>query len=96
MSASRSSPRSAVACATSLDSSMKEETCLRSRASGASAVSESRARSARTLFCEASSARTLSTSLSAGSARRMTWLSSEPRPATPVPNSARISDSRCR
>ena len=66
MSAPRSVRRSAVACATLLECSMKELTCLRSRASGASVVSESRARSESTRFCDASSARTLSTSLSAG------------------------------
>ena len=96
MSASRSAERSAVASATSAEFSSAEETRLRSRASGASTVSPSTARRWSVSFSEARISRTLSTSLSAGLARRMTSLRSSPRPATPVPSSLRMIDSRAR
>ena len=96
MSASRSPRRSAVASATSLMLVSAPLTCRRSRASGFMIVSESTARSASRSFCLARIFRTSSTSRSAGSARRMTSDRSSPRPATPMPRSERMIDSRSR
>ena len=96
MSAARSPRRSAVAWATSLELRTAPATRARSRASGASTVSELTASCSSTVFWLARISSTLSVSRSAGFARRMTSLRSRPRPATAVPNSFRISDSRSR
>ena len=66
---------------------MKSATRSRTAANGASAWSESTASLARTLFSPARIASTLSSSRSAGLARRMTAFRSLPRPARPAPSS---------
>ena len=91
---SNASPCEAVASATVLTCVNWSATCWREAASGASEVSESRARSASALFCCAMMLSTLSVCCSAGSARRMTAFRSPPRPATAVPSSPMINDSR--
>ena len=77
-------------------SSIADDTCARSRASGAMIVSESTASCSSCSFWRASSRRTSSTSLSAGLARRMTSLRSSPRPARPTPSSLRMIERRSR
>ena len=96
MSSASASRFSAVASATSLELRIELATRSRSRASGASTVSELTASCSSWSFWRARISSTLSVSCSAGLARRMTSLRSLPRPATPVPSSLRISDSRSR
>ena len=76
--------------------SIDEDTCARSRASGAMIVSESTASCSSWSFWRASSRSTSSTSRSAGLARRITSLRSSPRPARPTPSSLRMIDRRSR
>ncbi len=84
---SRAFERSAVAWLVILACVTKLATLARSRASGARITSLSRARLASVRFWSARIRRTLSVSLSAGSAFLIARRRSPPRPARPVPSS---------